>query len=709
MEPLRFRILFFDDGSDNSQFNALPFQIEHTADNQDVIEKIKRGKRSAIPYGMLFILNKFLKSEEKLTLIKTILQIDRDIQIVLYQSNAETLPNDFKSYIDQRDNVLVLNPNLDDFSVLQLIKKLAKHWQLIRHSNQYNQILDKLIGPSEPSLEKSLSLLKATIDLTDSGILLLDFDGHVLSYNKKFLTMWGLDRPMVKKVDEVELLNLLSNKLLNPLAFLNFVKKIHKNHKEIAAESHQLRDGLVIECQAEPYRDDNDKIKGRLWIFKDITERIKKEHKLTYQATHDALTKLPNRTLLLDRLSQNIALAKRSNGMFAVLFIDLDRFKLINDSFTHAFGDQLLCAIVERISRFIRSGDTFSRYGGDEFVIVLSVKSHEAALTIAHKINDCFQTPFNIRDKNIIISASTGIAIYPHNGVTEMELINCADLAMYHAKERGGDQFRFYSSTLNEKLKSRLEMEAGLKNALNKNNFYLLYQPQFNSNKQMLHSAEALIRWHHPEQGDILPMDFIPIAELTGWIIPIGEWVVEESCRQHLSWLEKGLPPIQIALNVSIQQLRQFNFAERISAILSKYKVDPKYINLEITENTILVHYEVLDCIEELKARGFKIVIDDFGSAHSNSNYLRGINVDAIKIDPSYIKNISNKGEELAIKSIIDLAKSLNFDVMAEGVETESQVHFLQRQQCEYLQGYYFSKPLSHQKITELFMKSFNG
>lgn len=443
-------------------------------------------------------------------------------------------------------------------------------------------------------------------------------------------------------------------------------------------------------------------------LVEERTARNQHETKLEFQATHDSLTGLPNRTLLQDRINQAIINSNRQKNHFAVLFFDLDRFKSVNDSLTHQIGDELLKAVAKRLTVLMRAEDTIARFGGDEFVMIVpALQGNESSVSVAHKVLGAFGQPFKIKGMNINLSTSIGISLYPQDGKNSKELLRNADLAMYHAKERGGEQFRFYTQTLDQQGQMQLSYTSELKNGLAENEFYLLYQPQWHVKQHRLLSAEALIRWHHPDRGVILPMDFIPEAENSGLITPIGEWVIHEACKQHLAWKALNLPPIRVAINISFQQLRQYNFASNLRHILQEYRIKPHYIELEITENMLLLHQESLYVIKELKELGVRVVLDDFGSAHSSLNYLRKLNIDGLKIAPSFVKNISlNQSDEVIIKAIIAMAKSLGFEVIAQGVESATQKEFLREQQCDGLQGYHFSEPLAADQATQIFQKA---
>lgn len=429
---------------------------------------------------------------------------------------------------------------------------------------------------------------------------------------------------------------------------------------------------------------------------------------LEYQATHDPLTKLPNRVLFLDRLDQLIEQAKRHASQFAIIFFDLDRFKLINDSLGHNAGDELLKVVAERLQKKIRKSDSLARFGGDEFVVIATNLHHEGdAILVVNHLFETFRDPFNILNHEFMMGSSAGISIYPKNGENMQDLLRNADSAMYKAKESGGNQFQFYTEELSEQNIKRLEMESDLNNALLNNEFVLYYQPQYNINTKKMLSVEALLRWNHPKKGRILPLDFIFLAEETGLIVSIGEWVLMEACAQNKRWQNAGFPKIPVSVNMTSKEVKQPDLVLKIKDILNKTGLEPRYLEIELTENVIINMYDSsIKSLIELKKLGVHISLDDFGTGYSSMNYLRKIPLDRLKIDQSFVKNISlNTSDEIIIQSIITMARQLKLEVLAEGVESQKQLDFLKSKHCEEAQGYYLSQALSKDELDNLFRK----
>lgn len=443
-------------------------------------------------------------------------------------------------------------------------------------------------------------------------------------------------------------------------------------------------------------------------LEKQVDERTKvlqtSLKKIEYQATHDLLTDLPNRALLYDRILQAIAGSIRDNTYFGILFFDLDRFKLINDSYGHAIGDQVLQAVASRVVSNIRGVDTFARISGDEFVcIVTSLKDEKFLLTVTRKLLDSFRQPFVIADREFVVTTSIGIAIYNKDGKNPDMLLSNADSAMYRAKEKGGNQFQFYTQDLVRKNIDRLQLEDDIYQAIENNQLELYYQPQFNIETAELMSAEALIRWNHPEKGFILPIDFLPLAEEVGLMNQIGEWVIKTACCQNKVWQDAGLKKIRVSINMTGHQLKQPDIVETVTRIITESGLHPEYLEIELTENAVIHGSNSIATITKLKALGVHIALDDFGTGYSSINYLQKIPVDKLKIDRSFIKNIDiDRGDEVLIQAIISTAQNLNLEVVAEGVETQKQVEFLKARNCSEVQGFYFSKPLPHGDFEKL-------
>ncbi|MDO9049552.1 MAG: EAL domain-containing protein [Methylobacter sp.] len=426
---------------------------------------------------------------------------------------------------------------------------------------------------------------------------------------------------------------------------------------------------------------------------------------LDHLAHHDALTDLPNRILLNDRLAQSIALAHRQGKQFAVMFMDLDRFKHINDSLGHEVGDQLLLSVAQRMVSCVRHSDTISRQGGDEFVLLLhSIEHAEDAALSAQKMLTALALPHSIGQHDLHISVSIGISIYPDDGRDAETLIKSADTAMYYAKENGRNNYRFFEQNMNALAAELQAIEANLRRALERQEFVLYYQPKINLHNSAIVGVEALIRWQHPELGLLLPEQFVFIAEDCGLILPMGRWVLREACLQARIWQQAGLPPITIAVNISALEFRDNKFLENIRATLEDTCLEPRYLQLELTESVLMRDADSANSVlHALADLGVKLAIDDFGTGYSSLIYLRRFPIDTLKIDQSFVNQmISNPEDASIISAVISMGKSLKKQVIAEGVETSEQSAFLQAQHCDEGQGYYFGRPMVAEALAAL-------
>ena len=426
-----------------------------------------------------------------------------------------------------------------------------------------------------------------------------------------------------------------------------------------------------------------------------VTHAVSEIEHLAY---HDALTGLPNRTMFLDRLILACAHASRHHRNLAVLFLDLDRFKDINDSLGHSAGDQLLKSVAQRIQQGIRSEDTLARFGGDEFTILLgSVDSPDDAVTVASKLIQMLRIPFMLGDGELFVTSSIGVSVYPHDGVDAESLIRAADTAMYRAKEDGRDRAQLHAPAMNAAAIERLALEQTLRRAIQQKEFILHFQPIVGVKSRRIEAVEAIIRWQHPELGLLAPAQFISIAEMSGLIVPIGAWVLRSACRQLRSFAKKFGDDIAVAVNLSPRQFQQQDLVESVVRALEQSGIQPSQLELEITESSAMQNADnSVRTLRELKRLGVRIAMDDFGTGYSSLSYLKRFPIDSLKLDRSFVRDLPDDLDDAAISSaVLAMARSLDLTVTAEGVETAEQLEFLVARGCERVQGYYFSKPLS--------------
>ena len=444
-----------------------------------------------------------------------------------------------------------------------------------------------------------------------------------------------------------------------------------------------------------------------LGITRDITERRRAEEQLSYLAHHDELTGLPNRTLFNDRLNQAMIEAERHERLVGVVFLDLDRFKDVNDTLGHEAGDLLLKGVAERLLGAVRRGDTVARLSGDEFTLVLADMAHaDDAARVAQKVLDAFAQPFHIAGRDLFMNVSLGLTLFPSDTRETQALLRYADIAMYRAKEAGRNNYQFYAAEMTTKAVERVGMENDLRQALKRGEFVLHYQPIVSCSEGRIIGVEALVRWQSPDHGLVPPLQFIPLAEETGLIVPLGEWVLHAACAQLRQWKAAGFPELRMAVNLSVRQFRQKGLARVIAQALTAADIAPRQLELEITESVLAHGKEAEALLHEVSATGVRFSIDDFGTGYSSLSYLKRFPIDTLKIDQSFVRDIPGDANDSAIAmAIIVMAHSLDIGVTAEGVETAEQRLFMKRHGCNAMQGYFFSKPLPAEELTLLFAK----
>ena len=467
------------------------------------------------------------------------------------------------------------------------------------------------------------------------------------------------------------------------------------------------RDGfeIPIEDSVSPIHDREGQAAGAVIVFRDVSVARAMALQLTHSAHHDFLTGLPNRMLLNDRVGQAIASAPRHMKKIAVLFLDLDGFKHINDSLGHPIGDKLLQSIAKRLVDCGRFSDTVSRQGGDEFVVLLSeVEQSEDAAIMARRMLQAVAEAHSIDQHELHVTTSIGVSVYPDDGLDAETLIKNADTAMYQAKENGRHNYQFFKPAMNVRAVERQFIEESLRRALERQEFALHYQPKIDLRTGEITGAEALIRWTHPIRGPVSPVEFIPVAENCGLILPIGNWVLREACKQARTWVDAGLSLATMAVNISAMEFRDDNFLESVFAILRETGLDPRSLELELTESVLMERAEsAASVLQTLRARGVQVAVDDFGTGYSSLSYLRKFPIDALKIDQSFVRQITTAPDDTTIvTAVISMGRSLKLRVVAEGVETQEELVFLQAHQCDEAQGYYFSRPVLPEQFAKL-------
>jgi diguanylate cyclase (GGDEF)-like protein/PAS domain S-box-containing protein len=549
---------------------------------------------------------------------------------------------------------------------------------------------------------------QVTLNSIGDAVACTDISGNITFLNlvAEKMTGWSHKeaegRPMA---DVLEILDATSRKAnSHPMELaVDQDRTVHLPSNNILIRQDGLE--IPIEDSVARIHDREGQATGAVIVFRDVSAARAMTLQLAHSAQHDVLTGLPNRALLNDRVSQAIILASRHEKKVAVLSLDLDGFKHINDSLGHLTGDKLLQSVSKRLCDCVRSSDTVSRQGGDEFVVLLSEMEHsEGAAATASRLLHVVAEAHTINQQDLHVTTSIGICVYPGDGLDAETLIKNADTAMYQAKENGRQSYQFFKSSMNERAVERQSIEEGLRRALERKEFTLQYQPKVNLKSGEITGTEALLRWSPAGQGLVSPAKFIPVAEDCGLILPIGKWVLREACMQARAWLDARLPPITVAVNISAMEFRNEHFLEGVFEILKESGLDPNLLELELTESVLMKRVEATGSIlKTLREKGVRVAVDDFGTGYSSLSYLRKFPIDALKIDQSFVRQITTSPAETSIvTAIISMGRSLGLRVIAEGVETKEELAFLQAQQCEEAQGYYFGRPLPPERFVKL-------
>jgi len=557
--------------------------------------------------------------------------------------------------------------------------------------------------------EAQLEKLSLAVEQSPSIVLITDAEGKIEYVNPKFVEVTGYSAEEVAGKSP----NILKSGKVPDEEYRKLWETITAGREWQGEFINRKKNGELYWERAliSSIKNSEGAITHYLAVKEDITKRKWAEETIQHMAYYDPLTDLPNRMLFNDRLGQALAQARRKNQLVAVLFLDLDRFKMINDTLGHTLGDLLLRSVAERLKKCLREGDTIARMGGDEFTFLLTgILQVEEAVKTAQNILEVLKPPFNLEGHEAHITPSIGISIFPYDGSDSVTLVKNADAALNRAKEQGRTNYQLYTPVMNAKAFERLTLENSLRKALEKGEFTLHYQPQVNLYSGEIIGMEALIRWEHPDLGMVSPAQFIPMAEETGLIVPIGEWVLRTACAQNKAWQNMGYRPMNIAVNLSARQFNEHNLADMVADTLKETGLDPQWLDLEITESIIMQHLETtIATLRKLHRLGTLISIDDFGTGYSSLTYLKKFPVHALKIDQSFIREITTDPDDAAITSaVIAMGHSLKLNVIAEGVETIEQLQMLRSLKCDCMQGYLFSRPVPAQTITPLLMEGWS-
>ncbi len=558
---------------------------------------------------------------------------------------------------------------------------------------------------AERALRETNQFATEIIDNAGEGIVVYDRELRYLLWNRFMEELTGMEAETVVGRRATDLFPHLYEQHVDELLF-----RAMKGETVASPDIHYYIPGTNKRGWASavyrPHYDANGNIVGAIGLIRDITERKSAEQQIEYQAYHDALTGLANRRLFQEHLTLALALAQRHRRLVAVLFLDLDHFKIVNDSLGHTVGDALLKQIAIRLRKAVREGDTVARVGGDEFTIVLQDLPHrDDAVVVAEKVLRTVAQPVDVSEHRLYVTTSIGITVFPEDGEDAETLLKNADNAMYRAKADGRNTYHISTKELSRSMQERMTLESGLHVAMERNEFEIFYQPQIDVRTLKVTGMEALLRWKHPSRGVIQPAEFINVAEERGFIVLIGDWVLRNACEQAVIFRERGHPALRVAVNISARQFREQTLVSRVETALHQTRLDPRFLELEITESVAMENVELtLDVLTQLRAIGISIAIDDFGTGHSSLSYLKRFPIDALKIDRGFVEDLPERVEDAAIvKSVIQLAEGLNLRVVAEGVERKEQLDFLRANNCTEVQGFFFGLPLRAAEFEKIF------
>jgi diguanylate cyclase (GGDEF)-like protein/PAS domain S-box-containing protein len=621
-----------------------------------------------------------------------------------------TYPDDMPDELDSRQKLLA-GEVPSSTKEIRYVRKDDSHvwvnltWSLTRtvtgEPDYFIEVIEDITERKEAT--EQLRLFARIFDTINEGVVVTDSTNNIVSVNPAFSSITGYSAAEAIGKNP----RMLHSGLMDKVFYDKMWQSINKTGRWQGEISDRRKNGesYVEWLSISTMKDERGEFSHHIAVVSDISERKAAEEHMVYIAQHDFLTDLPNRMMLHDRLTQAIAHAGREQRKVAVMFLDLDRFKAINDTLGHLVGDKLLKIVASRITSVARVSDTVSRLGGDEFAIMLPyIENMDDIATIAVKLLTSVAGPCVIDGNDIEVTTSIGISVFPEDGDDSESLIAHADAAMYQAKGNGRNNYQFFTHEMNRRTLERMAIKNKLSHALERNELFLLYQPQVDLQSGRIIGAEALVRWDHSLYGNVLPAQFIPIAEENGLIPPIGEWVLREACRQNQKWRKLGLMKITMAVNLSAVQFRQKNLGEIIKDVLHESGLAPSGLELEITEGIVMQDAEAaILLLEDMKAMGLKLSVDDFGTGYSSLSYLKRFPIDKFKIDQSFVHDLATDTDDAVIVStIISMAHSLKLKVIAEGVETAEQLAFLKQQGCDEIQGYYFSKPVSAEEFTKL-------
>jgi diguanylate cyclase (GGDEF)-like protein/PAS domain S-box-containing protein len=587
----------------------------------------------------------------------------------------------------------------DPVEVLTRIRNMLEVRLMHRESRDYGVLLEQTVRERTAELQRFRSAMDATAD----AIFLIDMDGMALvDVNDGACRMLGFTRDELLAIAPAALGIATPDELARQAA-----RSDDGSEPELIEAKLRRADDTLVPVETYWQVQTLGSTRVLIAVARDISERLLAAQRLKHLASYDSLTGLPNRTLFYQTLREAIEIAQEKQWRIAVLFIALDRFKIVNDSVGAALGDDLLHQFSNRLVQCVRIRDTVGRLGGDEFGLILTMtRDQQDAVNVANEVREALRAPFDLKGQQVGLTTSIGIAMYPDDATDPETLVRYADTAMVRAKEAGRDGYRFFTAGMNVQVLARLDLELALRRAIENNEFLLYYQPKMTLSSGHVSGAEALLRWHRPGYGLVFPAEFIPVMEETGLIVRVGAWVIDEACRQIAQWMESGVGELRVAVNVSSRQFVEGDLEADVRAAIARHNIDPALLELELTESALMINAEhTIEVLTRLKALGIKVAIDDFGTGYSSLAYLKRFPIDKLKIDIAFVRDITVNPDDAAIAlAIISMAHSMKMLVIAEGVESRAQMVYLRRHRCDEIQGFHFSRPLPARDMGELLL-----